>query len=208
MFWRSILPPSSGQKISQVRNEQEAGDKPQIVSPVSCLVHYFTLMMRALSEMHGVTIHKFLQPISLLQTLSSKSLVFLMSYSGLENLKFYNKMLFSSRMTMWTCVLMVIGSNPTRISVFLLLAIVNTHSLSLWLCSPFDLGHFFSFLILYTVYRTPWTRDQPIERPLSTHRTTETQNKHIYKIHALSGIRTHDSSHRSRGKSIPERFTS
>jgi hypothetical protein len=40
-----------------------------------------------------------------------------------------------------------------------------------------DLGRFFSFLILYTVGRTPWTGDQPIARPLPTHRTTQTQNK-------------------------------
>jgi hypothetical protein len=32
------------------------------------------------------------------------------------------------------------------------------------------LGRFFSFLILYTVGRTPWTGDQPVERPLPTHR--------------------------------------
>jgi hypothetical protein len=40
-----------------------------------------------------------------------------------------------------------------------------------------DLGRFFSFLILYTVGRTPWTSDQPVARPLPTHRTTKTQNK-------------------------------
>jgi hypothetical protein len=34
------------------------------------------------------------------------------------------------------------------------------------------------FLILYTVGITPWTEDQPIARPLPTHRTTQTQNKH------------------------------
>jgi hypothetical protein len=32
-----------------------------------------------------------------------------------------------------------------------------------------DLGRFFSFLILYTVGRTPWTRDQPVAGPLATH---------------------------------------
>ncbi|PNF41455.1 hypothetical protein B7P43_G13389 [Cryptotermes secundus] len=42
----------------------------------------------------------------------------------------------------------------------------------------------FRFLILYTVGRTPWTRDQPVVRPLPTYRTTD--------IHAISGIRTHD----------------
>jgi hypothetical protein len=40
-----------------------------------------------------------------------------------------------------------------------------------------DLGQFLSFLILYTVGRTPWTVDQPVVRLLHTDRTTETQNK-------------------------------
>jgi hypothetical protein len=35
----------------------------------------------------------------------------------------------------------------------------------------------FQFLNLYTVGRTPWTRDQPVTRPLHTHRRTRTQNK-------------------------------
>jgi hypothetical protein len=35
-----------------------------------------------------------------------------------------------------------------------------------------DLGRLFSFLILYTVGRTPWTGDQPVGRPLPTHKTT------------------------------------
>jgi hypothetical protein len=36
-----------------------------------------------------------------------------------------------------------------------------------------NLGRRFSFLILYTVGRTPWTGDQ---RPIPTNRTTQTQN--------------------------------
>jgi hypothetical protein len=41
-----------------------------------------------------------------------------------------------------------------------------------WLYSPLpDLGRFFSFIILYTVGRNPWTGDQPIARSLPTHRT-------------------------------------
>jgi hypothetical protein len=35
----------------------------------------------------------------------------------------------------------------------------------------------FQFLNPYTVGRTPWTGDQPVARPLPTHRTTQTQNK-------------------------------
>jgi hypothetical protein len=41
-------------------------------------------------------------------------------------------------------------------------------SLSLWLYRPLDLGHIFGFLILYTVGRTPWTRDQHVARLLPT----------------------------------------
>jgi hypothetical protein len=49
--------------------------------------------------------------------------------------------------------------------------------LSLCLSRPSDLGRFFGFLILYTASRTPWTGDQPVARPLPTHRTIQTQNK-------------------------------
>jgi hypothetical protein len=35
----------------------------------------------------------------------------------------------------------------------------------------------FSFFIFYTVGRTPWTGDQPVARPLPTHRIAQTQNK-------------------------------
>jgi hypothetical protein len=43
----------------------------------------------------------------------------------------------------------------------------------------------------YTDGRTSWTGDQSVARPLPTHRTTQTQNKHT-DTHVLSGIRTHD----------------
>jgi hypothetical protein len=39
------------------------------------------------------------------------------------------------------------------------------------------LGRFFTFLLLYTDGRTPWTGDHPVARPLLAHRTTQTQNK-------------------------------
>jgi hypothetical protein len=40
-------------------------------------------------------------------------------------------------------------------------------------------GLFLGFVIFfYTDGRTPWTRDQPVARPLPTHRTTQTHNKH------------------------------
>jgi hypothetical protein len=38
----------------------------------------------------------------------------------------------------------------------------------------------FSFLVLYTVGRTPRTGDQPVARPLSAHTTRQTQNKRTY----------------------------
>jgi hypothetical protein len=44
---------------------------------------------------------------------------------------------------------------------------------------------------LFTIGRTPWTCDQPVARPLSKHRTAQTQNKHIYytlNIHTRGGF--------------------
>jgi hypothetical protein len=56
--------------------------------------------------------------------------------------------------------------------------VIFSHPYHLWLYSPLlDLGRFFSFLILYTVGRTPWTGDQPVAKPLRTNRTTQTRNK-------------------------------
>jgi hypothetical protein len=68
--------------------------------------------------------------------------------------------------------------------------------LSQWLYSPLDLGRFFSFLIIYTVGRTPWTGDQPVARPLLTHRTTQTQNKRT-QTSMPHWDRTHDPSVRA-----------
>jgi hypothetical protein len=52
------------------------------------------------------------------------------------------------------------------------------------------LSHFFSFLNLHTVGKTPWTGDQPDERPLPTH-ITHTEWAHTDN-HVSSGIRTHN----------------
>jgi hypothetical protein len=40
---------------------------------------------------------------------------------------------------------------------------------------------FFSFMIIFTDGRTPWTSDPLVARPLPKHRTTQTQNKHIHQ---------------------------
>jgi hypothetical protein len=53
------------------------------------------------------------------------------------------------------------------------------------------LGRLFSFLILYTVGKTPWTGDQPDTGPIHTQDNT---NKINTNIHASSWIRTHDPS--------------
>jgi hypothetical protein len=52
------------------------------------------------------------------------------------------------------------------------------------------LAAFSSFLIQYTVSRTPWTGDQSVARPLPKHGI----NAHNTDIDALIGIRTHDPS--------------
>jgi hypothetical protein len=69
--------------------------------------------------------------------------------------------------------------------------------LSLLLYSPSELGLFFSFLILYTVGRTPWTGVQPVAKPLPAHRTTQTQNKRTQISNSAIGIQTNDPSVRA-----------
>jgi hypothetical protein len=45
---------------------------------------------------------------------------------------------------------------------------------------------FFQFRnFFYIDGRTPWTRDQPVARPLPTQRTTQTQNKRKTNIYAF-----------------------
>jgi hypothetical protein len=69
----------------------------------------------------------------------------------------------------------VIGWN---VNIYLFIYLSIHPSIHLWLYSPLlGLSRFFSFLILYVVGRTPWTGNQPVARPLSTHRTIQTQNK-------------------------------
>jgi hypothetical protein len=50
-------------------------------------------------------------------------------------------------------------------------------SIYLFIYTLVDFGRFFAFLIRYTVRRTTWMGDQPVAKPLPTHRTTQTQNK-------------------------------
>jgi hypothetical protein len=53
-------------------------------------------------------------------------------------------------------------------------------SFSLALQSPWALASVYQFHDHFTDGRTPWTSDQLVVRPLSTHMTTQTQNKHMY----------------------------
>jgi hypothetical protein len=53
-----------------------------------------------------------------------------------------------------------------------------------------NLGRFFSFLIFFTIGRTPWKGDQAVARPLPAHRTVQTHTD----IYASCRIRTHDPS--------------
>jgi hypothetical protein len=70
--------------------------------------------------------------------------------------------------------------------------------LLLWLYSPLlGLGLFLSFLILYTVGRTLWMGDQPVARPLPTHRTTQTHNKRTQYSHPCLGWDLNPRSQRS-----------
>jgi hypothetical protein len=91
---------------------------------------------------------------------------------------------------LWSSSLYSFLQSPVTSSLFgpnILLSTLfsNTLSLSFYilsingstsLCWDF-VGRFFSFLILYTVGRTPWTGDQPVARPLPAHTGQHKQNK-------------------------------
>jgi hypothetical protein len=75
---------------------------------------------------------------------------------------------------------------PAPLHIFLfLVAPTLEHSASV--------KHFVSlqFLTPKTVGETPWTGNQPVVRPLPTHKATQTEQTYT-DIHALSGIRIHD----------------
>jgi hypothetical protein len=42
--------------------------------------------------------------------------------------------------------------------------------------------------LFYTDGRTPWTSDEPVARPLPTHRTTQTQNKRTHRHPCLDVV--------------------
>jgi hypothetical protein len=68
--------------------------------------------------------------------------------------------------------------NTSLVPTYLPTYIPTYLPLYVWLYTPF-VGPWplFSFLVLYAVGRTPWTGDQPVARPLPTHKTTQTKNK-------------------------------
>jgi hypothetical protein len=83
----------------------------------------------------------------------------------------------------------------TKIIIIIIIIIINPYHYFIimalrHLALPWSL-FYFSFLILYTIGRTPWTGDKPLARPPPTHRTTQTEWTHT-GIHASSGIRYHD----------------
>jgi hypothetical protein len=51
--------------------------------------------------------------------------------------------------------------------------------ISIWHYSPYGTWSF-QFLNPYTAGRTPWPGDQPVERPLATHRRTQTQSNRTH----------------------------
>jgi hypothetical protein len=64
------------------------------------------------------------------------------------------------------------------VSLSLCLCLTVSLDIYLWLYSPYGPWPVLHFLNPRTAGRTPWTEDQPVARPLPTHRTTQTQNIH------------------------------
>jgi hypothetical protein len=58
-----------------------------------------------------------------------------------------------------------------------------------WFYSPLlGPGRLLSFVIVYTVSRTPWTGDQPVASPLTTHGTAQTQTKRTQRFEPTTPI--------------------
>jgi hypothetical protein len=102
------------------------------------------------------------------------------------------------------------GFNPLKAEFVILYKSVRTsqktlyyyyyyyYLLLLWLYSPLlGLRRFFGFLILYRVGRTPLKGDQPVARPLPTHRTTQTRNKRKQYRHPCLELGSNPRSQRS-----------
>jgi hypothetical protein len=67
-------------------------------------------------------------------------------------------------------------------AVYILQKRLHSLSIYLWLYSHlFDLGHFFSSLIVYTVGRNPWPGDQPVARPPPAQDNTNRINAHRHR---------------------------
>jgi hypothetical protein len=60
------------------------------------------------------------------------------------------------------------------LSIYVYLSLYLSMALQFFFVGPWPL---FTFWILDTVGRTPWTGDEPVARPLPMYRTTQTQNK-------------------------------
>jgi hypothetical protein len=83
--------------------------------------------------------------------------------------------MFGLNFSMVICLLVDMGH------VISSLLLVDEHNITslLWLYSPCGAWPLFQFPNLYTVARTPRRSDQPVARPLPTHKTAQTQNKRI-----------------------------
>jgi hypothetical protein len=88
--------------------------------------------------------------------------------------------------TRWTKLLLRTHLSKERLPYFLGKWFINGYHAFYSLSLPLEHRNIrehsfhFSFMIFSTVGRTPWTGDQPVARPLPTHRTTQTQNKHTH----------------------------
>jgi hypothetical protein len=87
-------------------------------------------------------------------------------------LSIYQSVCLSIYLSIRLSVCLSIICLPIYLSIYL--------PIHLWLYNPCGSWPIFQFLkSFYTVGKTPWTGDQLVARPLSAHRTAQTQNKRI-----------------------------
>jgi hypothetical protein len=106
----------------------------------------------------------------------------------------YKLMIFSYSISPWHLMQMLFARRPVSISAILLVVIKEISHILINFSKPVLGQHIqrgydrllknsestavcWTRILFYTVGRTPRTGDQPIARPLPTHRATQTQNK-------------------------------
>jgi hypothetical protein len=142
----------------------------RIIFPALCVLRMKCIKMFSTSPTDTICanpqiLFRVIRLLTFLKEVKRAEIIVMLFLSVLSPLSFWTSWLIS-----WNLVWMLSHWRPPRPRNPIYL------SICIWLYSPCGPCPLFSFLILYTVGRTPWMGDQPVARLQPTY-TTQTQNK-------------------------------